>query len=615
MITRLSEEKMPLNVAELLVAYLEQIGVEYVFGIPGGAIEPLYNALACSSRRGGIRPVIARHETGAAFMADGYARETGKIGVCCGTSGPGATNLITGVACANENQVPMLVITGQPSLPVFGQNASQESSCTGTDIVGMLNYCTRYSTLVSHAQQMETKLISALQHATELPNGPAHLSIPVDIFRSSTGLIAPSYHVQTLLTAAPMINEDAVEKLHQQILTSSNLVFLIGNRCGEAVGSILRLAEIKHARVITTTNAKGLVNSNHPLFHGVFGFSGHRSAEMLLNDASIDVIVAIGVDVNEWNSGGWNKSLLNNRLIHIDESKLGFSYTPMASLHVQGHILSIFNLLIKKIAHNNPHFALTPSPALVLSESIEQKSTFSLAHTEAYESNATPIKPQRLMRELGHRFPSSTRFFADIGCSVSWAIHYLHLSQDRRVSDRRTDITKRNLSVGRRQSAGGWLRVTSNFAPMGWAIGGAIGTAMGNIDVPVVCITGDGSVLMNGQEISVAVAEELTVIFVVLNDAAFGMVKHGQIMAGAERIGVKLPLTNFAALAHALGADAHVIRSPEDFDALDIDAICKRKGPTVLDVHIDQNEVPPMDIRVGVLAGGKRNTVISGVSK
>ena len=126
-----------MEAADLLVAYLEQIGVEYVFGVPGGAIEPLYNALARSARRGGPRPVVARHETGAAFMADGYARETGRIGVCCATSGPGSTNLITGVACAYENEIPMLVITAQPSLHLLGRGALQESSGAGFDTVAM----------------------------------------------------------------------------------------------------------------------------------------------------------------------------------------------------------------------------------------------------------------------------------------------------------------------------------------------------------------------------------------------------------------------------------------------------------------------------------------------
>lgn len=140
-------------VAELVVWCLEQAGVEYVFGVPGGAVEPLYDALARSARRGGPRPVVARHEAGAAYMADGYARETGRLGVCLATSGPGATNLLTGVACASAGSVPLLALTGQSALPSFGKNALQDSSCAGVDVVGIFAHCTRYSSLVSHADQ------------------------------------------------------------------------------------------------------------------------------------------------------------------------------------------------------------------------------------------------------------------------------------------------------------------------------------------------------------------------------------------------------------------------------------------------------------------------------
>jgi acetolactate synthase-1/2/3 large subunit len=203
------------------------------------------------------------------------------------------------------------------------------------------------------------------------------------------------------------------------------------------------------------------------------------------------------------------------------------------------------------------------------------------------------------MRELGQLFPPATRFLADSGNSVAWAVHYLH-AEDRRSAERRLGTERRN-DTGRRETKGGWLRVTMDFAPMGWAIGAAVGTAAGNRDVPVVCITGDGSMLMNGQEISVAVAEGLTVIYVVLNDAALGMVKHGQRLAGAEPIAFQLPPTDFAAMARAMGAEAHTVRSPADLLELDISAMCKRRGPTLLDVYVDPEQVPPMNLRMKVL--------------
>jgi acetolactate synthase-1/2/3 large subunit len=140
-----------------------------------------------------------------------------------------------------------------------------------------------------------------------------------------------------------------------------------------------------------------------------------------------------------------------------------------------------------------------------------------------------------------------------------------------------------------------------NFAPMGWAIGAAVGTAAANPEVPVVCITGDGSMLMNGQEISAAVAEQLTIIFVVLNDSGLGMVRHGQMLAKAEQIGCRIPPTDFAALARAMGAQAFVIRTPKDLSSLPVEAICKHRGPTLLDMHIDQNQVPPIRSRIRTL--------------
>lgn len=594
----------PYEVADLLVSYLEQIGIEYVFGVPGGAIEPLYNALARSERRGGIRHILARHESGAAFMADGYARETGKIGVCCSTSGPGATNLITGVACAYDNNIPMLVITGQPALPSFGKNPLQESSCTGINTLSMFRHCTRYNSLISHPKQIEAKLISALQQAVRAPKGPSHLTFPVDVFRSPSPHATPSYDLRKLLAPSSLVDASAIDTLCETIDQASNVVMLIGSGCGEAIGSILQFAAMKNATFVTTPDGKGLVNPRHPLFRGVFGFGGHASAETALRDRSVDLILAVGTGMGEWNSGGWCDSLLNERLAHIDESEEHLARTPMARLHVRGRILSVFNRMIERQhdQRRNNDDEYHRRRASRNAKEDDWDPLHMLAAPNKFDSDATPLTPQRLMRELGTRFPPNTRFLADTGNSVAWSVHYLHPVSDRRFSERRLGGGGRKISQGQRKTDGGWLRVTMNFAAMGWAIGGAIGTAAANPNVPVVCITGDGSMLMNGQEISVAVAEKLNIIFVVLNDQSLGMVKHGQRLAGAEQVGCELPPTDFAMLARALGAEALTIRSPEDIAALDIDALCKRNGPTLLDVHIDPEEIPPMNVRMRVLA-------------
>ncbi|MDX1250760.1 MAG: hypothetical protein IDH49_00625 [Gammaproteobacteria bacterium] len=188
------------------------------------------------------------------------------------------------------------------------------------------------------------------------------------------------------------------------------------------------------------------------------------------------------------------------------------------------------------------------------------------------------------MYDLARLFPADTRFLADSGNGSYWAIHYLH-PFDRRIA-------------GQRLISGGALRGSVSFTPMGWSFGAAVGTALGDKRSTVVCIAGDGSFLMSGQEITVAVAERLPVIYVILNDAALGAIKHGQRLAGAEPVGFELPKVDFAAMARAMGAQAYSIYSPGDLAALDIAALCKRRGPTLLDVYIDPEEVPPMGMRM-----------------
>jgi acetolactate synthase-1/2/3 large subunit len=229
---------------------------------------------------------------------------------------------------------------------------------------------------------------------------------------------------------------------------------------------------------------------------------------------------------------------------------------------------------------------------------------YPLAEAHKCTSDAVPIKPQRLMHELSRMFPAVTTFLADTGNSTAWATHYLY-PRDRRSSVRRLARGTRDRLRGRRLPKGGTIQAVMDFAPMGWAIGSAIGMALGRPGSPLVCVTGDGSVLMNGQEITVAVAEELPIIFVVLNDGALGMVKHGQRLTGVERIGFALPPVDFCALARALGSEAHVIRTVDDLLALDVKAMIRRRGPTVLDVRVDPEEIPPMGVRTKVLEAAK----------
>lgn len=580
----------PHEAADLIVAYLESIGVEYVFGIPGGAVEPLYNALARSQRRGGIRAVVARHETGAAFMAEGYTRETGKIGVCVATSGPGATNLITGVSCAYDNRIPMLVISGQPALPSFGRRSFQESGCTGINVVGMFRHCTGYNSLVSHSDQVETKLVNALIRAHQLQQ-PVHLSFPVDVLRSPVGDGTLACDLPALIKAPLLVDEARVAKLRQEIGTARRIVFVVGGGAAEAINEIMELVRLTGALFVAAPDGKGLINPQHPAYRGVFGFAGHTSASTLLLDAP-ELVVAIGTSMGEWNSGAWSDAVLNERLVHIDLSAESLSRTPMARLHVQGSILANCRCLLK-LLHESPE-----EVPVRLGLHAPYARDRLLEEMASDPAEAAPIKPQRVMHELAQRCPPSTRFLAEPGNSMTWALHCLEL-QDRRAPE----ASEALLHDGdeRRRDVAGWLRIAMDFCPMGWAIGTAVGVACGDRTRPVVCITGDGSYLMSGQEITVAAAEGLNVLFVILNDHALGMVKHGQRLTGAEQIAFELPVVDYRLMAEAMGIPAYVVDSAADFDALDFAAMFSRGGPTLIDVRIDGEESPPMNVRIKAL--------------
>ena len=583
------------KMADLLIAYLNQLGVEYVFGVPGGAIEPLYDALARSERRGGVRAVVARHETGAAFMADGYARNSGKLGVCCSTTGPGATNMITGVASAYENNVPMLVITAQTAISTFGKGAIQDSSCTGVNTVGLYQHCTRYNTLISHIDQFEHKLAAAIMSAVGSPAGPAHISIPRDVMAMPASVNQANYQLDSLLDKPELIDEKAVNKLYSEIVKAKKPIFIVGDEASNAIVSILSLASTIAAKILVTPHGKGLVSPYHPLFMGVIGFAGHASAKRLLADPEVDLVIAIGARFGEFSSNAWDTTnLLNGKLIHVESTEANLTRTPMAKLHVRGCLETIFNHMDHQY-HHDPKFMIKA----VSNDDVEESASlneeefaaslsmhFECDDIDAYFSDATPIKPQRLMHDLPKLFPPHTRYLADSGNSFAWGTHYLH-PFDRRLAGMR--------------SHGGLFSASMDFASMGWAIGSAVGTSLAVSDTPVVCITGDGSWLMSGQEITVAVEEKLTVIFVILNDSSYGMVRHGQALTGAEPTASKLASVDFAALAKAMRVPGHIIFSPQDLNCLDIKTICARKGPTVLDIRIDSSEAPPIALRTNVL--------------
>jgi acetolactate synthase-1/2/3 large subunit len=576
------------TLADLLLSYLQELGVEYVFGIPGGAIEPLYSALARSERRrsGGPVAVVARHEAGAAFMADGYSRATGRIGVCCATTGPGATNLITGVASAYENQVPLLIITAQTATGGFGQGAFQESSDTGINIVGMLQHCTAYSSLVSHASQFEHKLATALTIALAQQR-PVHLSLPLDIFKAP----APPQlwaNIPSLLRTRTLYCEGEADTVAACLLASRKPLFIIGRQCRDAMADVLAAAERIGAYLITTPDAKFLVDPYHPLYRGVIGFAGHSCATDMLRDTTLDTILLLGTTLSEWGGRRLIQQSAQEKWILVNADSLFLSRAPGARLHIQGSIKAIF-------ARVNTLLNTAPSTG-GLPGSAPRKLPFkTLDYSLADNWLKARVKPQWLMSQLPLNVPAGTQYLADTGNSTAWAVHYLQL-------EHRVSAESRKLVADSCLFADAFLHVTIEFAAMGWAIGAAVGIALACRKRPVVCITGDGSCLMNGQEITVARQYGLPLILIILNDGHLGMVNHGQRLTGAETIGTRLPAVDFAQMATAMGIAAHNIRCPEDWYRLNLKSSWDRATPLVLNVWVDAEEVPPIGLRTDLLA-------------
>ena len=567
---------------DLILNYLQRWGVEYVFGVPGGSIEPFYNALARSERNNGVKSIIARHETGAAFMAEGYARETGKIGVCCATAGPGATNLLTGVACAYADSIPLLVISAQTSIEKFGRGALQDGSCTGVNTVEIFNHCTRFNTLISHSAQLEPKLLQAMSYARSNSPGPVHLSVPLDVMREQVEDVHLQGNMRAFINHEVVPSQEAMQLVLKELATKEKVTVVLGEGAAGAINTLIALIESRHWLFVTTPRAKGLVNNFHPSYRGVFGFAGHESAKIALQPENAERVVVIGTALDEVSTSGWDGSaIMSNRLIHLSNNPEHLSRSYMAKLCILGSLELMLKPFVELLARNKAR-----KKWFMQQDAYGLPSNLNIQNPEKCLERTGKVKPQALMTYLSDVCPDETRALFDSGNSFLWGIHYWNCRRPKGF-----DAHKSLFHIG------------IGFASMGWAIGAAIGVAAGAQGKPVVCVTGDGSMLMSGQEITVALQHNLNVLFVVLNDSSLGMVRHGQKLSGGESIGHELPSINFALMAQAMGIEAYRIETMDDLMALNMALLVSQNKPCLLDVVIDRDEVSPMGARMKVLTG------------
>ncbi len=565
-----------IRVAEFIVRYLEAMGVEKIFGVPGGSISPLYRAIDNSR----IKDILTKHEAGAAFMADGYARVKGRLGVCMATTGPGATNLLTGVASAFSDSIPLLVLTGQVSTEYFGKGASQEASPEGADIVQMYKQVTRYSGLVFKASKAPELIRKALRHALYGRTGPAHLALPCDVLLEEIEDLPEFSRRPGPLPAT--FDREAIRAAATWLLRAKRPAMLLGHGCvlADACDEARRLAESLRVPVATTPKAKGAIPEDHLLSMGCLGFSGSPLAEWYLLSGEVDVLLAVGTSFNEWASRGWKKELApTHALLHvdIDPHEVGKNY-PVTVL-LCGNAKTVLTELFFEIQRQRNW--LEPHSNGRFEELTEARARVGMVRDPgAMESNAVPLKPQRLMADLRASLPPEAMVFVDGGANRAWATHYFQALSPRTFFS------------------------ATGMASMGYGVAAAIGAKFAAPERIVVAIVGDGGFLMNGMEVATAVAHGKQVIWVVLNDGQLGMIYHGRRMLGYPTISSRYPKCDLAKVAEGLGARGIHIREPGEINPKLIRDIVEAGYPTVLDVQVDPEEAPPIGARVSSLKHG-----------
>ncbi len=569
---------------ELLVSYLEEMEVEYIFGIPGGVLEPLNNAIFKSDK---ITGIVTRHEQGAAFMADGYARVKKTFGVCASTAGPGATNLITGVATAYTDSVPLIVLTGQVATPYFGQGAFQDSSFDGINVSEMFKFCTKFSSIIVNPAMTGAMIRKAIRFAGSGRPGPVHLNLPVDVMETDIDDTVMSS--KRFLPNSQYCDRTSVKEAARRLLNSKRVAMLLGNgvSISGAAEEARRFAELLRIPVATTPKAKGIFPDNHPLSLGVFGCAGSLlSDSYLLNSdggsKKLDCILAIGTSFSEWSTHTWDTRLKpadDMIQIDIDHNEVGKNY-PFCTALIGDAKVALKSLVFETKRQ------LEKAGKKAADNITERESSFrefkavneKYVEPEKILSENEPVLPQRLMRDIRSACPDDTIFFVDIGNNWAWATHYLDIL--------RPDSFFTGLG----------------FASMGYAAAASIGAKFAAPERPVVAIVGDGGFLMNGMEVSCAVNYNRQVIWIVLNDAGYGMIYHGRKMRGLpDGFSTRYKQVDFVKMAESLGARGIRISRPGELNETLIGEIIETGMPTVIDVLIDGKQVPPIQSRIGSL--------------
>ncbi len=537
--------------ATALMKALEKEGVKEVFGLPGGANLPMYDELGKSN----IRHILVRHEQSAAHMADGFGRVSRKPGVCFATSGPGATNLLTGIATAQADSAPMVAVTGQVPVAMIGKDAFQES-----DIIGMANPALKYSYQPRTPEEIPTMVKQGFYIAETGRPGPVLLDIPKDVQQNESNIPfpdevrVPGYHPWT----DPDMQNTA--RAVELLLSAQKPIILAGGGViiSSAFAELQSIAELLMIPVVTTFKGKGAFPEDHPLSLGPIGMHGHAEANKLMTEA--DCVLAIGTRFSDRSVGTFEEFEKNLKIIHMDVDPAEIGKNQTTSVAVVGDVRTSLRIFGKLLMDK----AVRPSDDNPWLKHVKETKQYWRENLKLHPGEMGAAKILRKLREL---LPKESIVTTEVGQHQMWASLFFDAIHP------------------------GTFFSSTGLGTMGWGFPAAIGAKTARPDVPVVDIAGDGSFNMTEHSLATAVLEDLPVIVFLINNYSLGMVAQWQRTFYDRRmVGVDLKkCPDYVKLAESYGAQGIRAQSMDELEKAIKDGL-NSDVATVIDIPIDPEE-------------------------
>ncbi|MCQ2737413.1 MAG: acetolactate synthase large subunit [archaeon] len=536
---------------EAIIKALKNQGVDTVFGYPGGQIIPFYDMLYDTD----LRHILVRHEQCAAHAAEGYARASGKIGVCLATSGPGATNLVTGIANAYMDSSPIIAITGQVPIHLIGNDAFQEA-----DIIGITMPITKHAYQIKSADDIPSVINSAFEISSSGRPGPIIIDVPKEIQEADLsdyieGAIKTPGYNPTLKG-----NNKQIKKVAKMIKGAKKPIILAGGGViiANATEELNTFAKLIKAPVCTTLMGKGAIDETDELAIGMLGMHGREVANQSVNKC--DLLIAIGCRFSDRTTGKLEDFIPNSKVIHIDIDPAEIGKNVDVDIPVVGDAKIVLSSLIKELEGNSPDNSWLDGIIKFKKSAIPRVSYSDI-----------PLKPQQVIKEISQAITEDTIVTTDVGLNQMWSAHFL-------------DITKPRKFI----SSGG-------LGTMGFGFPSAIGAKLACPDDPVVAVVGDGGFLMVCQELATVKEYDIPVIVTILNNRKLGMLYQWQNLLYDKRLS-ETDLGNspdFVKLAESFGIKGVSITKPGETEKAVSKAI-KDNEAIVLDITVEKNEFLPM---------------------